>query len=108
MMLAPVSRLSIPGAPQRYADVAAALGVDVKGMDVLDAANAGVDRMQELADELEIPHFHELDVVNPKDFPRLAKTAANADETFDNPVLMEEKDFIGLFEKLYHFSETKC
>lgn len=101
MMLAPVSRLSIPGAPERYAAVAQALGVDVTGMDTETAAIAGVDEMQRLADALEIPHFHEMDMVDPGDFPRLARTAANADETFDNPVLMREEDFIALFERLY-------
>lgn len=101
MMLAPVSRLSIAGAPEKYADVAKALGIDIEGMDIVAAANAGVDYIQKLSDTLNIPHFSELDIVDPKDFPRLAKTAANADETFDNPVLMKEEDFIALFEKLY-------
>lgn len=102
MMLAPVSRVSISGASERYADVAVALGVADEDMDTLEAANAGVDKMQSLADELEIPHFNELDIVNPKDFQRLAHTAANADETFDNPVLMKEEDFVALFERLYN------
>ena len=102
MMLAPVSRLSIPGAPEKYAEVAKALSVDIFGMSVEEAANAGVDYMQKLADELEIPHFADLEIVNPKDFARLAHTAANASETEDNPVLMKEQDFIDLFEKLYN------
>lgn len=102
MMLAPVSRLSISGAPEKYADVAKALGVHTEGMDTLQAANAGVNYMQKLADDLKIPHFADMDVVNPKDFKRLAVTAANASETEDNPVLMEEKDFIALFEQLYN------
>lgn len=101
MMLAPVSRLSISGNPQKYADVAATLGVDTKNMSVIEAANAGVDLMQKMADDLEIPHFKDLEMIDPKDFDRLAKTAANADETFDNPVLMEQKDFKKLFEDLY-------
>ena len=102
MMLAPVSRLSISGNPQKYADVAAALGVDTKNMSVIEAANTGVDLMQKMADELEIPHFKDLDIIDPKDFDRLAKTAANADETFDNPVLMNKNDFKKLFEDLYN------
>ena len=101
MMVAPVSRLSIAGAPEKYADVAKALGIDIEGMDTVAAANAGVDYIQKLSDTLNIPRFSELDIVDPKDFTRLAKTAANADETFDNPVLMKEEDFIALFEKLY-------
>lgn len=102
MMLAPVSRLSIQGAPEKYADVAEALGVDISKMDVFEAANAGVDIMQRLADDLEIPHFSDLDIIKPEDFERLANTAANADETADNPVLMTAKDFKELFEKLYN------
>ena len=102
MMLAPVSRLSIQGAPEKYADVAEALGVDISKMDVFEAANAGVDIMQKLADELEIPHFSDLDIIKPEDFERLANTAANADETADNPVFMTAKDFQELFEKLYN------
>ena len=101
MMLAPVSRLSIKGAPQKYADVAQALGVDTSKMSVYDAANAGVDRMQKMADALGIPHFSDMEMVDPKDFDRLARTAANADETADNPVLMTAEDFKRLFEELY-------
>ena len=102
MMLAPVSRLSIPGAPEKYADVARALGVDTTGMTDVEAANAGVDVMQIMADTLQIPHFKDMEKVDPKDFARLAKTAANASETEDNPVDMAEEDFIKLFEELYH------
>ncbi len=101
MMLAPVSRLSIKGAPEKYAKVAKALGVDITGMTTTEAANAGVDYIEKLSDQLEIPHFSELEMVDPKDFKRLAHTAANADETFDNPVLMKEEDFVALFEELY-------
>ena len=102
MMLAPVSRLSIPGNPQKYADIAVALGIDTKNMSVIEAANAGVDLMQKMTDELKIPHFKDLEIINPKDFDRLAKTAANADETFDNPILMQAEDFKKLFEDLYN------
>lgn len=101
MMLAPVSKFSVKGNPQKYADIAKALGININNMDVMEAANAGIDLMQEMADELEIPHFKDLSMVAPKDFDRLAKTAANADETEDNPVEMSEKDFKQLFEKLY-------
>ncbi|MGN0484308.1 MAG: iron-containing alcohol dehydrogenase [Lachnospiraceae bacterium] len=101
MMLSEVSRLSVPGAPQRYADVAEAMGLDITGMTTEEAANAGVIYMQELSDRLQIPTFGSLDVVNPKDFDRLAHTAANAPETQDNPVLMDEEDFKQLFIRLY-------
>lgn len=59
MMLAPVSRLSIKGAPEKYAKVAKALGVDITGMTTLEAANAGVDYIEKLSDQLEIPLFQD-------------------------------------------------
>ncbi len=101
MMLPEVSRLSIPGAPQKYADVARALGVHTEGMTTQQAAMAGVDYMEMLCRRLNIPKFSELDVVDPKDFERLATTAAEASETEDNPVLFDKQDFIDIFTKLY-------
>lgn len=101
MMLPEVSRLSIPGAPQKYADVARALGVHTEGMTTQQAAMAGVDYMEMLCRRLNIPKFSELDVVDPKDFDRLATTAAEASETEDNPVLFDKQDFIDIFTRLY-------
>ena len=66
------------------------------------AANAGVDYIQKMTDDLKIPHFCDLNIVNPKDFDRLATTATNADETEDNPIEMTKGDFINLFEELYN------
>ncbi len=102
MMLPEVSRLSVKGAPQKYADVAKALGVDISGMSAEEAAYAGVEYIQEMADTLKIPHFCDLECVDPKDFDRLAKTAAEAPETADNPVMMYQEDFKELFERLYN------
>lgn len=101
MMLPEVSRISVPGAVKRYADVAEALGVDVSGMTEEEAAYAGVEYMQQMADELDIPSFGSLECVDPADFDRLAKTAAEAPETADNPVMMFQDDFKALFERLY-------
>ncbi len=101
MMLPEVSRLSIPGAPQKYADVARALGVHTEGMTTQQAAMAGVYYMEMLCRRLNIPKFSELDVVDPKDFERLATTAAEASETEDNPVLFDKQDFIDIFTRLY-------
>ena len=60
--------------------------------------------MEELAEKMGIPKFSEMEQVNPEDFRRLAKTAANAEETQDNPVVFSEDDFVSIFEKLYRKS----
>ncbi len=101
MMLAEVSRRSVPGAPEKYAEAAKALGVDVEGKTVEEAAYLGVAYIEKLAQEMKIPKFSELEQVDPKDFRRLAHTAFQAEETQDNPVVFSEDDFVSIFETLY-------
>lgn len=101
MMLPEISRLSISGAVKKYADVAEALGVEIDGMTDQEAAEAGVGFMENLCRKLKIPKFSELEMVDPKDFERLADTASKASPTFDNPVLFKKDDFIVLFTRLY-------
>lgn len=101
MMLAEVSRRSVPGAPEKYAEAAKALGVDVEGKTVEEAAYLGVAYIEKLAQEMKIPKFSELEQVDPKDFRRLAHTAFQAEETQDNPVVFSEDDFVSILETLY-------
>ena len=104
MALAEVSRRSVPGAPEKYAEAARALGLKTRGKTAEEAAYLGIDYMEELAEKMGIPKFSEMEQVNPEDFRRLAKTAANAEETQDNPVVFSEDDFVSIFEKLYRKS----
>ena len=101
MFLAPVSRYSVKGAVDRYADVARAMGAGDSRDSAEDLAIAGIDKMAALAEKLHIPKFADIEQVDPKDFPRLAKTAANADETADNPVMMNETDFVNVMTAVY-------
>lgn len=100
MFLAPVSTFSLNGAPGRYAAVARALGVTDAGNDRA-CAKAGIAKMASLAETLNIPAFASFEQVDPKDFARLAKTAAAADETEDNPVEMTAGDFEALMRTVY-------
>jgi len=44
------------GSPEKHGDIAAALGEDTDGLSIMDAARAAVDAVQELADDVGIPH----------------------------------------------------
>ena len=83
------------------ADVARAMGAGDSRDSAEDLAIAGIDKMAALAEKLHIPKFADIEQVDPKDFPRLAKTAANADETADNPVMMNETDFVNVMTAVY-------
>ncbi len=54
VLLAPVLRFNLPAAPERYAQMAVALGVEVGGS-AIETAERGVDRISELCRECGIP-----------------------------------------------------
>lgn len=54
-LLSVITEFSIKGAPERYASIAAALGVPVEGMTPMAAAQAGVEEIKRLVKKLEIP-----------------------------------------------------
>ena len=59
-VLGPVCEYNVPASPERYARIAQGLGVDTGGMDVLEAALAGVEEVYRLTDDVGIPTMEEL------------------------------------------------
>jgi 4-hydroxybutyrate dehydrogenase len=55
ILLPYVMRFNLPAAEQRLADIAAALGVDTRGMDSASAARAGIAAIEKLNAEIGIP-----------------------------------------------------
>ena len=51
-----VMEFNLIGSPEKHGDIAAALGEDTDGLSIMDAARAAVDAVQQLADEVGIPH----------------------------------------------------
>ncbi len=89
VMLPPVMRYNIVTASQRHAGVAAALGIDTRGLTDDVAADRAVDAVAALAYRLEIPRLSELDRVTATDFPALALTAAANSSTPSNARLID-------------------
>lgn len=101
MLLPGVSRYNVPGAAQKYADIAKALGVNVEGMSPEEAAYAGIDLIELMCRRLKIPKFSEYEKVNPADFEFLSKAAAIKGPTKVNPVFVDEDIYMELFQKAY-------
>lgn len=101
MLLPVVSRYNVSGAASKYADIARALKVEVEGMTDEEAAYKGIDYIEDLCEQLEIPKFYELAVVNPKDFEYLAGAAEVKGPTKVNPVPIDKDKYIELFQKAY-------
>jgi choline dehydrogenase len=83
-VLGPVCEFNAPAAPERYARIAQALGVETGGMDSREAAMAGVDELYRLTDDVGIPTMEELGF-SENEIPMLARIAFEDPQTIGNP-----------------------
>jgi choline dehydrogenase len=95
-VLGPVCEYNVPAAPDRYASIARALGVDSTGLDALEAALAGVEELYRLTEDVDIPTLEELGF-STDEIPMLARIAHEDPQTIGNP---REVDVEG-YEEIY-------
>src|SRR5262245_3530587 len=82
-VLGPVCEFNVPAAPERYARIAQGLGVDTQCIDVLEAAQAGVEEVYRLTDAVGIPTMGELGF-SVDEIPMLARIAFDDPQTQGN------------------------
>jgi choline dehydrogenase len=95
-VLGPVCEYNAPAAPELYARIAQGLGVDVAGREPLEAAEAGVEEVYRLTDDVGIPSMQELGF-SEDEIPMLAGIAFEDPQTIGNP---REIDAAG-YEEIY-------
>ena len=62
VLLGPVMEFSLSGNPERYAEIAAAIGENVAGLDDMAAAEAGARAVRRMIKHLEIPRLRDLGI----------------------------------------------
>jgi len=80
-LLGVVMEFSLMGAPDRYADVAQAMGIDTKAMTLMEAAQAGSDTVKSMILDLQIPTLTKLGVTREKLDTVVSKMAEDAIES---------------------------
>jgi choline dehydrogenase len=83
-VLGPVCAYNLSAAPDRYARIALALGVDGRGLSDAEAAQAGVEEVFRLVEDVGIPSLEELGFAE-GEIPLLAKIAFEDPQTIGNP-----------------------
>jgi choline dehydrogenase len=83
-VLGPVCAYNMSAAPDRYARIALALGVDGRGLSETEAAQAGVEQVFRLVEDVGIPRLEELGFAE-DEIPLLAKIAFADPQTIGNP-----------------------
>lgn len=99
-LLGVVMEFSLMGAPDRYADVAEAMGMNLKGLTTMEAAQAGSDTVKSLIEKLQIPTLSKLGVTREKLDQVVSKMADDAIESGspgNNPRKATKDEIIGLY-----------
>ena len=83
-LLAPVMAYNYLGEPVKYARIAQAMGENIWGLTLWEAAELAVDAVTRLAEDLDIPTLPEMGVPE-DDIPMLAQLAYDDPQTIGNP-----------------------
>jgi len=102
ILLPHVQAYNAQAVPERFIEIAAAMGVDTRSMSAPDAATATLNAIRALSAEVDIPpSLAAFDIVNPVDFPTLADNAMNDACGATNPRQPSRDEVIALFQRAY-------
>jgi len=96
-----VTEFNIAANPQKHADVARAMDVNIMGLNLEEGAMKGVEMMRRACTNLKIPKLKELRYVKESDFPELARRASQNVSADSNPRKAGEKEYLELYKKAY-------
>ncbi len=99
-VLGPVCEYNAPAAPERYARIAQALGVNVHGLSPLEAAEAGIEELYRLTEDVGIPTMEELGF-SQDEIPMLARIAYEDPQTIGNPREVGISDYEEIYAKAF-------
>jgi len=101
MLLPYVMEFNMDACPQKFADIARALGVDTSAADsVEEAANMAIDEVRRISKAVGIPPLRE-SAFRVEDVEKLAEQAINDACTGANPKPVTKEDIITIYMKAY-------
>jgi alcohol dehydrogenase len=98
ILLPHVERYNLNANPQRLADIAVALGENIEGLSIRDAAEKGLDAIVKLSQDVGIPAGLTELGAKEKDFELMAKNAMNDACAGTNPASAKLVDIIQIFK----------
>ena len=99
-LLAPVMEYNYAGEPERFARVALALGLDVRGASMWRAAEMAVEAVYQLTEDVEIPTLRELGF-SEDEIPLLAEKAAADSQSIGNPRDVDVKAYTKIYARAF-------
>ena len=104
VLLGEVMEFSLPGNARRYAEIAAAIGENVAGLDEMAAAKKGAQAVRKLIKHLQIPRLCDLKIDNAKFnelIPAMIDAAIASGSPDNNPRIATKEEMAGIYRKCY-------
>ncbi|MDA8441936.1 MAG: iron-containing alcohol dehydrogenase [Peptococcaceae bacterium] len=98
ILLPHVQRFNLIAKPDRFRDIAIALGENVEGLSARDAADVALDAIQKLSSDVGIPEGLEQLGAKEEDFILMAENAMKDACNFTNPRAATLKDVVEIFK----------
>lgn len=99
-LLAPVMEYNYKGEPQKFARIAQALGEDIRGLSVWDAAEKAVEAVYRLTEDVEIPTLQQLGFKE-EEIPMLADIAFKDPQTIGNPRDLTLNSYVQIYKRTF-------
>jgi alcohol dehydrogenase class IV len=103
-LLGQVMEFSLPGNPKRYAEIAAALGENITGLDDMDAAKIGANAVKRIIRQLEIPRLRGLGIDKKKfqeAIPQMIEAAIASGSPDNNPRIATKEEMAEIYLQAY-------
>jgi choline dehydrogenase len=99
-LLGPVMEFNFKGEPQKFARIAQAMGADIRGLSVWQAAEKGVEAVLQLTEDVEIPTLQQLGF-GQEEIPMLAEIAFNDPQTVGNPRDLTMNSYVRIYQRTF-------
>jgi choline dehydrogenase len=99
-LLGPVMEYNAIGEPQKFARIAQALGEDIRGLSVWQAADKAVAAVYKLTEDVEIPTLQDLGF-REDEIPHLAEIAYQDPQTIGNPRDLSLESYVKIYKRAF-------
>jgi choline dehydrogenase len=103
-LLGPVMEYNFKGEPQKFARIAQAMGEDIRGLSVWQAAEKAVEAVMKLTEDVEIPTLQDLGFSD-SEIPMLAEIAYADPQTIGNPRDLSYQSYVKIYRRTFELGK---
>ncbi len=99
-LLGPVMKYNYKGEPEKFARIAVAMGEDIRGLSLWQAAEKAVEAVMRLTEDVEIPTLQEMGFKE-EEIPMLAEIAFKDPQTIGNPRDLSVRSYVQIYRRAF-------